>query len=134
MTPVWRQKGGIRGDKAKVPPPLRVTGLIGARQRPTLPPGYPDSTIGAGGLNFRVRNGNGCLPSAMVTERNGLYPVRTRGLLIPRFRVRLPARAPSCRFRGLLSVKPRRYFDSASTDTRADLPASRTATSATTRP
>src|SRR5207247_835073 len=39
-----------------------------ARQRPTLPPGCPDSTIGAGGLNFRVRKGNGCLPSAMVTE------------------------------------------------------------------
>src|SRR5207248_1933368 len=39
-----------------------------ARQRPTLPSGYPDSTIGAGGLNYRVRNGNGCLPSAMVTE------------------------------------------------------------------
>src|SRR5438874_9601548 len=39
-----------------------------ARQRPTLPPGYPGSTIGAGGLNFRVRKGNGCLPSAIVTE------------------------------------------------------------------
>src|SRR5688572_6088654 len=38
-----------------------------SRQRPTLPPGYPGSTIGAGGLNGRVRNGNGCDPSAMVT-------------------------------------------------------------------
>src|SRR5574341_252794 len=38
-----------------------------SRQRPTLPPGRPDSTIGAGGLNGRVRNGNGCGPSAMVT-------------------------------------------------------------------
>src|SRR5207245_6158841 len=38
-----------------------------SRQRPTLPPGRPDSTIGAGGLNGRVRNGNGCDPSAMVT-------------------------------------------------------------------
>src|SRR5713101_7628820 len=44
-----------------------------ARQRPTLPSGYPDSTIGAGGLNFRVRKGNGCLPSAIVTERGKLY-------------------------------------------------------------
>src|SRR5437879_10147805 len=44
-----------------------------ARQRPTLPSGYPDSTIGAGGLNFRVRKGNGCLPSAIVTERAKLY-------------------------------------------------------------
>src|SRR5205823_13593325 len=39
-----------------------------SRQRPTLPPGCPDSTIGAGGLNFRVRDGTGCFPSAMATE------------------------------------------------------------------
>src|ERR671924_1612615 len=37
------------------------------RRRPTLPPRLRGSTIGAGGLNFRVRNGNGCLPSAMIT-------------------------------------------------------------------
>ena len=39
-----------------------------SRQRPTLPPSRPGSTIGAGGLNFRVRDGTGCLPSAMATE------------------------------------------------------------------
>jgi hypothetical protein len=38
------------------------------RQRPTLPPSYPGSTIGAGGLNFRVRDGTGCIPSAIATE------------------------------------------------------------------
>ena len=38
------------------------------RQRPTLPPSHPGSTIGAGGLNFRVRDGTGCFPSAMATE------------------------------------------------------------------
>ena len=38
------------------------------RQRPTLPPSRPGSTIGAGGLNFRVRDGTGCFPSAMATE------------------------------------------------------------------
>ena len=38
------------------------------RRRPTLPPRFQGSTIGAGGLNFRVRNGTGCLPSAMATE------------------------------------------------------------------
>jgi hypothetical protein len=27
----------------------------------------PHSTIGAGGLNFRVRDGNGCDPSALAT-------------------------------------------------------------------
>ncbi len=37
------------------------------RRRPTLPGGRPPSTIGAGGLNCRVRNGNGCFPAAMVT-------------------------------------------------------------------
>ncbi len=37
------------------------------RRRPTLPGGLPPSTIGAGGLNFRVRNGNGCDPAAMAT-------------------------------------------------------------------
>jgi hypothetical protein len=38
------------------------------RRRPTLPGSLLPSTIGAGGLNFRVRYGNGCDPSAMATE------------------------------------------------------------------
>ena len=38
------------------------------RRRPTLPGTLVPSTIGAGGLNFRVRNGNGCDPTAMATE------------------------------------------------------------------
>jgi hypothetical protein len=36
------------------------------RQFPTLPLGCPSSTIGTRGLNFRVRNGNGCCPSVMI--------------------------------------------------------------------
>src|SRR5687768_1065489 len=36
-------------------------------RRPTLPPGLPGSTIGAGGLNFSVRNGKRCFPSAKTT-------------------------------------------------------------------
>src|SRR5690349_17199047 len=36
-------------------------------QRPTLPRGFPRSTIGSGGLNFRVRDGNGCDPSDIAT-------------------------------------------------------------------
>jgi hypothetical protein len=36
------------------------------RPRPTLPPGPPGSTIGAGGLSFRVRNGTGRFPTAMA--------------------------------------------------------------------
>ena len=47
------------------------------RRRPTLPGGLPPSTIGAGGLNCRVRNGNGCVPAAMATGSSvslGLSP------------------------------------------------------------
>src|SRR5690606_7347283 len=39
------------------------------RHGPTLPLGRPSSTIGAGGLNGRVRNGNGCGPSAIRTGK-----------------------------------------------------------------
>ena len=38
------------------------------RRRPTLPRGFPRSTIGAEELNFRVRDGNGCDLFAMATE------------------------------------------------------------------
>jgi hypothetical protein len=43
------------------------------RRRPTLPRGLPRSTIGAEGLNFRVRNGAGCFPFAMVAETLWIY-------------------------------------------------------------
>jgi hypothetical protein len=36
--------------------------------RPSLPGGYPPSTIGAGGLNDRVREGTGCTPTAVDTN------------------------------------------------------------------
>ncbi len=39
-----------------------------SRQRPTFPQPRGCSIIGPGGLNFRVRNGNGWTPSGMVTE------------------------------------------------------------------
>jgi hypothetical protein len=45
---------------------------VGGPRCPTLPRSFPRSTIGAGGLNFRVRNVAGCTPSAMTTE---LYEV-----------------------------------------------------------
>ena len=38
------------------------------RRRPTLPQAPACSTIGADGLNFRVRNGAGCFPIAMTAE------------------------------------------------------------------
>ena len=50
------------------------------RRRPTLPGGEPPSTIGAGRLNFRVRDGNGCDSAAMATEISCQRARRTRGL------------------------------------------------------
>src|SRR5580692_5483460 len=47
-----------------------------SRRRPTLPGGLPPSTIGAGGLNCRVRNGNGCFPAAMATGNLALGGAR----------------------------------------------------------
>ena len=40
-----------------------------ASAAPYSPTGKPCSTIGAGGLNFRVRDGIGCTPTAMATEK-----------------------------------------------------------------
>ena len=37
-------------------------------RRPTLPQGYPCSTIGALKLNLRVRYGNGCYLQAIITR------------------------------------------------------------------
>jgi hypothetical protein len=54
-------------EKPKAPPWRQRFWLV-SRRRPTLPPSFPGSTIGAGGLNFRVRNGTGCFPSAITTE------------------------------------------------------------------
>src|SRR5215468_6799636 len=46
------------------------------RRRPTLPHSHGCSTIGAGGLSFRVRNGSGRFPAAMaaVTLLNCTVP------------------------------------------------------------
>ena len=49
--------------------PAHSAGRVHAkiRRRPTLPGRLRPSTIGAGGLNCRVRDGNGCDPTAMTT-------------------------------------------------------------------
>jgi hypothetical protein len=52
----------------KNPEPHNGSGLNIFRRRPTLPHSFPCSTIGAEGLNFRVRDGNGCFPLAIATE------------------------------------------------------------------
>jgi hypothetical protein len=48
--------------------PKGLVRSVEIRRRPTLPGSLPPSTIGAGGLNCRVRDGNGCDPTAMATE------------------------------------------------------------------
>jgi hypothetical protein len=57
-----------RGQKCHERKPKRLPLVREIRRRPTLPGTLVPSTIGAGGLNFRVRDGNGCDPSAMATE------------------------------------------------------------------
>ncbi len=50
--------------------PAKMAGVVdSSRRRPTLPRGRPRSTIGPGGLNFRVRDGNGCFPSGMIAGK-----------------------------------------------------------------
>ena len=45
------------------------------RRCPALPPGRPGSTLGAGGLSFRVRNGSGRFPAAMAAATvSGCFP------------------------------------------------------------
>ncbi len=56
-------------NKTKRPRQFFVLVFLFARQRPTLAGGVPPTTIGAGELNFRVRDGNGCDLSAIVTEQ-----------------------------------------------------------------
>ena len=46
-----------------------MVGLYLCRQRPTLPHSFPCSTIGPAGLNFRVRDGNGCVPRGNITDK-----------------------------------------------------------------
>src|SRR5262249_17562555 len=65
-------KSGAPGKKSKgaeMAPFIELT-----RQRPTLPHRCQRSTIGPGGLNFRVRDGNGCGPSGIATGNRTLAP------------------------------------------------------------
>ena len=58
-----------RTHRKKKPRSFLLGSEINPRRRPTLPHSYPCSTIGAEGLNCRVRNGNGCFPLAMATRK-----------------------------------------------------------------
>src|SRR5262249_44379558 len=65
--------------RAKTKAPGEARGLFENtfRRRPTLPHTCARSTIGAGGLNCRVRNGNGCFPPARVTGKGKAEKNRT---------------------------------------------------------
>jgi hypothetical protein len=52
----------LKAPEARCEAPSKKNG-----RRPTLPRSLPRSTIGAGGLNFSVRNGKRCIPAAIVT-------------------------------------------------------------------
>ncbi len=72
-------------------------------RRPTLPPPRSGSTIGAAGLNCRVRNGNGCGPCALVVSRKVAgYESRATGQRDPRPATRSPLR------NGCVQVRRRR--------------------------
>ena len=62
---------GPAGDAANArTPDLSVGHCDITGQLPTLPHTCACSTIGAEGLNFRVRDGNGWVPLAMVTQKS----------------------------------------------------------------
>ena len=71
-------KGEVRGCMGpvtqKAPPTMSEDSIergfrLNSRQRPSLPRSRPRSTIGPEGLNFRVRDGNGCDPLGKITEK-----------------------------------------------------------------
>src|SRR5439155_26209817 len=80
-SPVIGHRPGTLPAKTKRGPSQGLFSRV-SRRRPTLPPRYQGSTIGAGGLNLRDRNGTGCSPSAMATETAGgcepPYPANRR--------------------------------------------------------
>jgi hypothetical protein len=54
-----------------------LPGVVGVRRCPTLPPSFAGSTIGAGGLSFRVRNGSGRFPFAVAAVTRVKKQTRT---------------------------------------------------------
>ena len=78
---------GRQGSPHEADPP----GTQKSRRRPIFPKGCPLSIFGAGELNFRVRDGNGCGLSAGVTRilievrRDQREPARRRSLALDDF-------------------------------------------------
>jgi hypothetical protein len=59
--------GPLAYNQERPPVGVAFAGLV-FRRRPTLPPPGGGSTIGAGGLSFRVRDGSGRFPAAVAAE------------------------------------------------------------------
>ena len=64
--PIQRAGAGVREWVEATPGVGVASCVVFVRRRPTLPHTPVCSTIGAGRLNFRVRNGAGCFPPAMA--------------------------------------------------------------------
>ena len=62
-----RKRSPIFKTHKKRPRTYHSEPLLLIRQLPTFPGPHDPSIIGHGGLNFRVRNGNGCDPSGKTT-------------------------------------------------------------------
>ena len=88
-----REGGGVGGQGSRTPDPKDAKGGPGhhpraasARKCPSLVSdvllshGLLRSTIGARGLNFRVRNGTGCTSPAMVADQRGAFGCKGPGL------------------------------------------------------
>src|SRR4051794_27690086 len=65
--------GDVMGQKRRKASRTREAFREDVRRRPSLPPRHQGSTIGAEGLSFRVRNGTGRFPFAIVPPK--LYGV-----------------------------------------------------------
>src|SRR5882672_3789245 len=66
----------------KKPPQLGEASIYLTGRLPTLPHSCPCSTIGAEELNCRVRDGNGWVLLAMVTQKLGTFPKAIRSLTV----------------------------------------------------
>ena len=65
--PQTQKRGGPRGNIPRGPPLRRSA--VHRSAAPCSPTGFPRSTIGAGRLSFRVRNGTGRAPAARTADR-----------------------------------------------------------------
>src|SRR5688572_15925251 len=65
------EREALNGEKPDIE--KSISGFSGkkSRRRPTLPHGYPCSTIGSEELNFRVRDGIGCGLFEIITGNCG---------------------------------------------------------------